>query len=323
MKKLSFGLWMIGGVLFALLSFLLAGADIGYSWKLALACAIGGLLWGVLCFWMWGFVASFSWDANMPRSLNKMLKNLKKEEQKQQFPCADRFYGTIQWNQGKGIKRFFLNCGAALWFDNDRFWIGLARYRFKNQIIEVFPDDVKHIRLNDACNFLVLEAKPFEEPVRFSLLKGSSDFEHLVKVLVEKRIYREKSRVTTGKLFLSLPEADVENSMRLLFAPFGKTVEPFANTEDVLYIHDNDERLLNDEYDQWLSSGSRVYDLPGVVTYYTWEETQKMIEEIRERKPVDFELLLPWLEQALQGNGFYFNDVSPYSYKNEMNLDIY
>ena len=316
MKKLTkilFFAWMIGGVLFGTIAFLIVGFADGFTVANALICAIGGLAWGLSCFLITLLISLFMSDLF---SSAKMVARLEKEEQKKRFSFEKRFCGAIYWEIGKKRERF-ATCMAMLWFGEDRLWFGFAPNRVQIRVREYPYDELKFTTYALNPNFIRIEVKDGSFTPLFSPRgEDSGIMDELIAFLAEKRLYREKSRIVTEKLFLTLPEADPENSVRLYFARYGTENDPFENREDDLYIHFADIFLLMEEYAESLAAMGEVErDIPGFTVYYNWEETRKMIDGIREQKPVDWELLLPWLEQALKWNGFYFNRFSPAYYR--------
>ena len=78
--------------------------------------------------------------------------------------------------------------------------------------------------------------------------------------------------------------------------------------EDSLYI--DDENLFYKEYSEFFSCGiynnlsSGVVDLYGL-NYYSPDLTDIIIEKIKNTKPLDYEVLLDWLNKSKAYNGFY------------------
>ena len=78
--------------------------------------------------------------------------------------------------------------------------------------------------------------------------------------------------------------------------------------DDSLYV--DDENLFYDEYSEIFSCGiynnlsSGVVDLYGL-NYYSPDLTDTIIEKIKQKKPLDYEMLLDWLNKSKAFNGFY------------------
>ncbi len=78
--------------------------------------------------------------------------------------------------------------------------------------------------------------------------------------------------------------------------------------EDSLYIDDENE--FYSEYRNIFNCGiynngdSGIVDIFGI-NYYSKNQIKKLIDAIIKEKPVDYELLVQWLEYAKQYNGFY------------------
>ena len=77
---------------------------------------------------------------------------------------------------------------------------------------------------------------------------------------------------------------------------------------DSLYISDESEfykkysRIFNCGTYNNLKSG--IMDLYGI-NYYTPAQIDSLLDRIRELKPIDYPVLVDWLERAKQYNGFY------------------
>lgn len=77
---------------------------------------------------------------------------------------------------------------------------------------------------------------------------------------------------------------------------------------DSLYI--SDENIFYDEYSQIFDCGTYnnlqtgTVDIYGI-NYYAPSVTAQIIEKLHAQKPLDYEVLLDWLNQSKQYNGFY------------------
>lgn len=80
--------------------------------------------------------------------------------------------------------------------------------------------------------------------------------------------------------------------------------------DDSLYISGNDVDVFLSSYGEIFNGG--IYnngkcgfvDLCGI-NYYSKEQTAFMIEVLKDKKPMDFQILLQWLENSHVYNGFY------------------
>ena len=80
--------------------------------------------------------------------------------------------------------------------------------------------------------------------------------------------------------------------------------------DDSLYIYGDDENRLVSQYGEIFAGG--IYnnlqcgelDLFGI-NYYSPEQYRLIVERIRSRKPLDYAVLLNWLEKGEALNGFY------------------
>lgn len=47
-----------------------------------------------------------------------------------------------------------------------------------------------------------------------------------------------------------------------------------------------------------------MVDMYGI-NYYSHEQTKLILERVKEMKPLNYQMLLSWLEKAKENNGFY------------------
>ena len=78
-----------------------------------------------------------------------------------------------------------------------------------------------------------------------------------------------------------------------------------------MLIHVDDDMRFFENYGKYLEKpnspdGTQKLD-PYGVNYYTKEQTFVIIEQIKNDKPQEFDVLVTWLEKATtEHNGFYF-----------------
>lgn len=89
------------------------------------------------------------------------------------------------------------------------------------------------------------------------------------------------------------------------------SVDRIANwAEDSLYVHGDDDNLFLSQYGEILTDGvypngqRGIPDLCGI-NYYSQKQIDRIMTRIRERKPLDFQVLLRWLTNGTEYNGFY------------------
>lgn len=79
---------------------------------------------------------------------------------------------------------------------------------------------------------------------------------------------------------------------------------------DSLYIYIDNDSIFYQEYSQIFNCGiynnlkSGVVDIYGI-NYYAPKHIDPIIEKVHKEKPVDYETLVDWLNDAKEYNGFY------------------
>lgn len=79
---------------------------------------------------------------------------------------------------------------------------------------------------------------------------------------------------------------------------------------DSLYIYGDDDNEFMSYYGEIFTDGiynneeSGVVDLCGI-NYYPKEQTALVMKRVKKAKPMDYQTLLEWLEEAGKYNGFY------------------
>ncbi len=84
--------------------------------------------------------------------------------------------------------------------------------------------------------------------------------------------------------------------------------------KDSLLVDLDDDTVFFEAYLTYLMPTNAPNDTdefsPYGVNYYTKEQTANILERIKKDKPKDSEILIPWLEKAVnEYNGFYFLGV--------------
>ena len=83
-----------------------------------------------------------------------------------------------------------------------------------------------------------------------------------------------------------------------------------SNKKDYLYVFVDDFDLFFEKYGNIITGGiynnknNGPIDMCGI-NYYSLSLIDKVIKQIEEEKPDDYETILSWLEKAKQHNGFY------------------
>ena len=84
--------------------------------------------------------------------------------------------------------------------------------------------------------------------------------------------------------------------------------------DDSLYIYCNDMNIFYNIYENIITGGtysnfeSGCMDLYGI-NYYSPEKTSLIIENLTDEKPAEYKVLLKWLENSKNSNGFYIFGV--------------
>ena len=79
---------------------------------------------------------------------------------------------------------------------------------------------------------------------------------------------------------------------------------------DSLYIHGNDDNKFVSHYGKIFTGGiynngkSGMVDVYGI-NYYSCEQTKLILDRLKEMKPLNYRMLLSWLEKVKENNGFY------------------
>ena len=79
---------------------------------------------------------------------------------------------------------------------------------------------------------------------------------------------------------------------------------------DSLYIYGDDDTAFVSYYGKIFTDGiysnrkSGMVDIYGI-NYYAQKQISSIIETIKEMRPLDYQVLLNWLEQVKEYNGFY------------------
>lgn len=81
--------------------------------------------------------------------------------------------------------------------------------------------------------------------------------------------------------------------------------------DDSLYIYVDDIDCFLSSYGAIFNCGTYNNSETGLIDvfdikYYSLEQTEEMINLIEKEKPVDYQILLSWLDKVKDNNGFYF-----------------
>lgn len=119
---------------------------------------------------------------------------------------------------------------------------------------------------------------------------------------------REERKKSGGTYFIELqycrllPGTEIEKIVSVT------AIEHWKN--DSLYINGDDANKFVSNYGKIITGGiynnrkSGMVDMYGI-NYYSQEQTKLILERIKEIKPLDYQVLLSWLEKSKEHNGFY------------------
>lgn len=111
---------------------------------------------------------------------------------------------------------------------------------------------------------------------------------------------QEIRRKRYGSAFLELAYCKLENNvsdkkkLKLKNLPFWQN--------DSLYVYVDDLHDFCNEYRKAFDlNGDDIYG----IKYFSVENTEKIIEILNSEKPIEYQILVSWLDSAKRNNGFY------------------
>lgn len=121
---------------------------------------------------------------------------------------------------------------------------------------------------------------------------------------------QEDRRKYGGSCFIELQFCKLPSNTNI--ARIIKVFEHWRN--DSLYIYDDKQSSFWQEYKDIIGFGihpnmSEGYFDTWGVTYYSPDKIEAIELRLMEHKPEEYEILLSWLEEAKQYNGFYIQGV--------------
>lgn len=117
---------------------------------------------------------------------------------------------------------------------------------------------------------------------------------------------QEERREYGGSAFIEMQFCKLPPKTKTKNIVASRNINNWQN--DSLYI--NDEDVFYQEYSQFFNCGiysnlkTGTVDIFGI-NYYAPSFIDSIIEKLHEKKPVDYESLVEWLNKAKQYNGFY------------------
>jgi len=117
---------------------------------------------------------------------------------------------------------------------------------------------------------------------------------------------QEERRKQNGSAFIELQFCRLPWGTPIEKIVAGDSIENWKN--DSLYV--DDENLFYETYGRIFNGGiynnlqSGVVDIYGI-NYYNATLTELIIQRVLSDKPLDYEVLVAWLKDAIKHNGFY------------------
>lgn len=302
-RKKFFLICLVGGILFAIPFFFGFGAEIGYPWYWALICLGLGFVWAVMFYFIWIIVEKFQkpFSPENKRAQQKLLayENARSEAYEHKFSAF--------MNYGKGLRQEI--CETCIYFEHDKIHIAFCH------VGKVYSFDIPYKAVDKALvfgNVLTINSSAIGDTA-YAIKQISSK---LIELLNEKGLYHEISSYTTGKLFTTGAERTGTAYYEFQYCKQEgslKTLEKGNGywEKDSLLVHIDSDRDFFEIYGDYLNTpnsteATQALD-PYGVNYYTKEQTFVIIEQIKNDKPQEFDVLVTWLEKAAtEYNGFFF-----------------
>lgn len=111
---------------------------------------------------------------------------------------------------------------------------------------------------------------------------------------------QETRRKEYGSAFLELSYCKLDNKVSTKKKLKIKNLPNWQN--DSLYVYVDD---LESFYSTYNKVFGIIFDDLFCVKYYSTKEVSKIIERLNSEKPTEFQILVNWLDFAMNNNGFY------------------
>lgn len=119
---------------------------------------------------------------------------------------------------------------------------------------------------------------------------------------------QEERRKYGGSYFIELQYCKLAQGTAIETIVSVSAIEHWKN--DSLYVYGDDDNAFISDYGKIFTNGvynnrkSGMVDMYGI-NYYSQKYTHPIIERVKEIKPLDYQVLLNWLEKGTEYNGFY------------------
>lgn len=119
---------------------------------------------------------------------------------------------------------------------------------------------------------------------------------------------QEERRKFGGSYFIELQYCRLKPGTEIKKIISVAAIEDWKN--DSLYIYGDDDNKFISHYGKIFTGGiynngkSGMVDIYGI-NYYSSEQSELILERVKEKKPLNYQMLLSWLEKSKEYNGFY------------------
>lgn len=119
---------------------------------------------------------------------------------------------------------------------------------------------------------------------------------------------KEELRKFGGSYFIELQYCRLKPGTEIKEIISVAAIEHWKN--DSLYIYGDDDNKFVSQYGKIFTGGiynngkSGVVDIYGI-NYYSQEQAKLIFKRVKEIKPLNYQMLLRWLENSKKYNGFY------------------
>ena len=118
----------------------------------------------------------------------------------------------------------------------------------------------------------------------------------------------EERRKHGGTAFIEFQFCKLKENTRIRKIVSVNSIQNWKDDSLYLFVDDIDNFL--EEYNDIFDSGvynnmkSGNIDICGI-NYYSKDSIHKLLDTIKNKKPIDYETIILWLEEAMNYNGFY------------------
>ena len=119
---------------------------------------------------------------------------------------------------------------------------------------------------------------------------------------------QEERKQFGGSYFIELQYCRLAHGTEMKEIVSVSAIEHWKN--DSLYIYGNDDNEFITHYGKIFTGGTYnnrkngIVDIYGI-NYYSQEQARLIMDKVKEMKPLDYQILLNWLEKSKENIGFY------------------